>query len=223
MIEGDRWASRRQRRALVLRDWRVEATTRSGRSLGLSQGAVRQLVHRARSSVRPLSPAVTPTPVAASRRNRGQRPIGERGLKRRRGRGRRQGARRAALLAGGAAGGAALAPGRERGRRMERAPHGNRAPRLARQARSNPVAPRAITRPRHRIWLPGRTTTTPGLALRRVPARAMAALTTAVRSAAAQTLQGPVAAEIRLDGRFGSGFSGKVGPRGAGRGGRVIQ
>jgi RNA polymerase sigma factor (sigma-70 family) len=50
----------RQRRALVLRELEGRSHTEIARDLGLSTGAVRQLIHRARSSVRSAATALTP-------------------------------------------------------------------------------------------------------------------------------------------------------------------
>jgi RNA polymerase sigma factor (sigma-70 family) len=53
----------RQRRALILRELEGRSHAEIARSLGLSSGAVRQLIHRARSSVRSAVSALTPYPL----------------------------------------------------------------------------------------------------------------------------------------------------------------
>jgi RNA polymerase sigma factor (sigma-70 family) len=50
----------RQRRALVLRELEGRSHTEIARDLGLSAGAVRQLIHRARTTVRSAATALTP-------------------------------------------------------------------------------------------------------------------------------------------------------------------
>jgi RNA polymerase sigma factor (sigma-70 family) len=50
----------RQRRALVLRELEGRSHAEIARSLGLSKGAVRQLIHRARTTVRSAASALTP-------------------------------------------------------------------------------------------------------------------------------------------------------------------
>jgi RNA polymerase sigma factor (sigma-70 family) len=53
----------RQRRALILRELEGRSHAEIARSLGLSSGAVRQLIHRARSSVRSAVSALIPYPL----------------------------------------------------------------------------------------------------------------------------------------------------------------
>jgi RNA polymerase sigma factor (sigma-70 family) len=53
----------RQRRALILRELEGRSHAEIARSLGLSSGAVRQLIHRARSSVRSAVSVLTPYPL----------------------------------------------------------------------------------------------------------------------------------------------------------------
>ncbi len=106
----------RQRRALVLRELEGRSHDEIARSLGLSQGAVRQLIHRARSSVRSAVSAVTPYAlllrVAGTEGNApfgdlvGSGAAGAVAAK----------ALVAALLAGGVAGGVSLAPEGKRGK-----------------------------------------------------------------------------------------------------------
>jgi RNA polymerase sigma factor (sigma-70 family) len=106
----------RQRRALVLRELEGRSHDEIARSLGLSQGAVRQLIHRARSSVRSAVSAVTPYALLLRvAGTEGNAPFGElvgsgaagavaaKALV-------------ATLLAGGVAGGVALAPDEKRGK-----------------------------------------------------------------------------------------------------------
>ncbi len=55
----------RQRAAIVQTEWEGRSREEIAGSLGLSEGAVRQLVHRARSSLRTAVTVLTPTPLAA--------------------------------------------------------------------------------------------------------------------------------------------------------------
>lgn len=106
----------RQRRALVLRELEGRSHAEIARSLGLTSGAVRQLIHRARSSVRSAVSAVTPYPLLVRlAETDGQAPVAEligggtasavagKALV-------------AALVAGGVAGGVALAPDEKQGK-----------------------------------------------------------------------------------------------------------
>jgi RNA polymerase sigma factor (sigma-70 family) len=116
MIEAIGGLPARQRQALVLRELEGRSHDEIARSLGLSQGAVRQLIHRARSSVRSAVSAVTPYALLLRvAGTEGNAPFGElvgsgaagavaaKALV-------------AALLAGGVAGGVALAPDEKRGK-----------------------------------------------------------------------------------------------------------
>ena len=55
-----------QRRALVLRELEGRSHEEIARELGLTGGAVRQLIHRARNGVRSAASAITPSPLLAS-------------------------------------------------------------------------------------------------------------------------------------------------------------
>jgi RNA polymerase sigma factor (sigma-70 family) len=106
----------RQRRALILRELEGRSHAEIARSLGLSSGAVRQLIHRARSSVRSAVSALTPYPLLIRLvGTEGQAPVAElvgggaasavagKALV-------------AALVAGGVAGGVALDSDEKRGK-----------------------------------------------------------------------------------------------------------
>jgi RNA polymerase sigma factor (sigma-70 family) len=115
-IKAIRELPARQRRALVLRELEGRSHAEIARSLGLTSGAVRQLIHRARSSVRSAVSAVTPYPLLVRlAETEGQAPVAEligggtasavagKTLV-------------AALVAGGVAGGVALAPDEKQGK-----------------------------------------------------------------------------------------------------------
>jgi RNA polymerase sigma factor (sigma-70 family) len=106
----------RQRRALILRELEGRSHAEIARSLGLTSGAVRQLIHRARSSVRSAVSTLTPYPLLIRLvGTEGQAPVAElvgggaasavagKALV-------------AALVAGGVAGGVALDPDEKRGK-----------------------------------------------------------------------------------------------------------
>jgi RNA polymerase sigma factor (sigma-70 family) len=100
----------RQRQALVLRELEGRSHAEIARSLGLTSGAVRQLIHRARSSVRSAVTVLTPYPLLIRLAGtEGQAPVAE--LVGGGAAGAVAGkALVAALVAGGVAGGVAIAP-----------------------------------------------------------------------------------------------------------------
>jgi RNA polymerase sigma factor (sigma-70 family) len=106
----------RQRRALVLRELEGRSHAEIARSLGLSKGAVRQLIHRARSSVRSAVSALTPYGLLL-RLAGADNPTGLVELAGGGAAGALAGkALVTALVAGGIAGGVALAPEEKRGK-----------------------------------------------------------------------------------------------------------
>jgi RNA polymerase sigma factor (sigma-70 family) len=104
-----------QRRALVLRELEGRSHAEIARSLGLTSGAVRQLIHRARNTVRSAVSGLTPYPVLMRlAATEDHTPIAE--LVGGGAAGAMAGkAVVAALVAGGIAGGVALAPDERRG------------------------------------------------------------------------------------------------------------
>jgi RNA polymerase sigma factor (sigma-70 family) len=106
----------RQRRALLLRELEGRSHTEIARSLGLTKGAVRQLIHRARNSVRSAASALTPYGLlmridATDGHARLAELVGGGAVSALAGK-----AAVTALLAGGIAGGIALAPEEKRGK-----------------------------------------------------------------------------------------------------------
>jgi hypothetical protein len=106
----------RQRRALLLRELEGRSHGEIARSLGLTKGAVRQLIHRARNSVRSAASALTPYGLlmridATDGHARLAELIGGGAVSALAGK-----AALTALLAGGIAGGIALAPEEKRGK-----------------------------------------------------------------------------------------------------------
>jgi RNA polymerase sigma factor (sigma-70 family) len=118
----------RQRRALILRELEGRSHAEIARSLGLTRGAVRQLIHRARRSVRSAVSALTPYPLLIRLvGTEGQAPVAE--LVGGGAAGAVAGkALVAALVAGGVAGGVALEPDEKRGKAQAAAVDRERAP-----------------------------------------------------------------------------------------------
>jgi RNA polymerase sigma factor (sigma-70 family) len=117
----------RQRRALILRELEGRSHAEIARSLGLTSGAVRQLIHRARSSVRSAVSMLTPYPLLIRLvGTEGHTPVAElvgggaasavagKALV-------------AALVAGGVAGGVALDSDEKRGKAQAAGVHRERA------------------------------------------------------------------------------------------------
>jgi RNA polymerase sigma factor (sigma-70 family) len=117
----------RQRRALILRELEGRSHAEIARSLGLTSGAVRQLIHRARSSVRSAVSTLMPYPLLIRLvGTEGQAPVAElvgggaasavagKALV-------------AALVAGGVAGGVALDSDEKRGKAQAAGVHRERA------------------------------------------------------------------------------------------------
>jgi RNA polymerase sigma factor (sigma-70 family) len=110
----------RQRQALVLRELEGRSHAEIARELGLSGGAVRQLIHRARNGLRGAASALTPPWLLARLLTAGGGGTGEQIVEvaaAGAGGGLVAKAAVAALVVGGMAGGAALAPSGERGHR----------------------------------------------------------------------------------------------------------
>jgi RNA polymerase sigma factor (sigma-70 family) len=118
----------RQRRALILRELEGRSHAEIARSLGLSSGAVRQLIHRARRSVRSAVSTLTPYPILIRLiGTEGQAPVAE--LVGGGAAGAVAGkALVAVVVAGGVAGGVALEPDEKRGKAQAAAIDRERAP-----------------------------------------------------------------------------------------------
>jgi RNA polymerase sigma factor (sigma-70 family) len=118
----------RQRRALILRELEGRSHAEIARSLGLTRGAVRQLIHRARSSVRSAVSTLTPYPILIRLvGTEGQAPVAE--LVGGGAAGAVAGkALVAVVVAGGVAGGVALEPDEKRGKAQAAAVDRERAP-----------------------------------------------------------------------------------------------